>query len=35
LLAHLGPKLRQALEIARLLTLFETFATEADAITSF
>jgi anti-sigma B factor antagonist len=35
LLAHLGPKLRQALEIARLLTLFETFATEADAVASF
>jgi anti-sigma B factor antagonist len=34
-LAHLGPKLRQALEIARLLTLFETFATEADAVASF
>jgi len=34
-LAHLGPKLRQALEIARLLTLFETFATEADALASF
>jgi anti-sigma B factor antagonist len=34
-LAHLGPKLRQALEIARLLTLFETSATEADAVASF
>lgn len=34
-LAHLGPKLRQALEIARLLTLFETFATETDAVASF
>jgi anti-sigma B factor antagonist len=34
-LAHLGPKLRQALEIARLLTLFETFATEAEAAASF
>jgi anti-sigma B factor antagonist len=34
-LAHLGPKLRQALEIARLLTLFETFATEAEAVASF
>jgi len=34
-LAHLGPKLKQALEIARLLTLFETFATEADAVASF
>lgn len=35
MLTNLGPKLRQALEIARLLTLFETFATEADAIASF
>ena len=35
LLTNLGPKLRQALEIARLLTLFETFATEADAVASF
>ena len=34
-LAHLGPKLRQALEIARLLTIFETFASEADAVASF
>jgi hypothetical protein len=34
-LAHLGAKLRQALEIARLLTLFETFATEAEAVASF
>jgi anti-sigma B factor antagonist len=34
-LAHLGPKLRQALEIARLLTLFESFVTEADAVASF
>ena len=34
-LAHLGPKLRQSLEIARLLTLFEAFATEADAVASF
>ena len=34
-LAHLGPKLRQALEIARLLTLFESFATETDAVASF
>jgi anti-sigma B factor antagonist len=35
LLTNLGPKLRQALEIARLLTLFETFATEAEAVASF
>ena len=34
-LAHLGPKLKQALEIARLLTIFETFASEADALASF
>lgn len=34
-LAHMGPKLRQALEIARLLSLFETFATEAEAVASF
>jgi len=27
--------LKQALEIARLLTLFETFAAEADAVASF
>jgi anti-sigma B factor antagonist len=35
MLTNLGPKLRKALEIARLLTLFETFATEADAVASF
>jgi anti-sigma B factor antagonist len=35
MLTNLGPKLRQALEIARLLTIFETFATEADAVASF
>jgi len=35
MLTNLGPKLRQALEIARLLTLFETFATEAEAVASF
>ena len=35
MLTNLGPKLRQALEIARLMTLFETFATEAEAIASF
>ena len=35
MLTNLGPKLRQALEIARLLTLFETFETEADAVASF
>jgi anti-sigma B factor antagonist len=35
LLAHLGPKLRQALELAGLLTIFETSATEADAVALF
>jgi anti-sigma B factor antagonist len=35
MLTNLGPKLRQALEIARLLTLFEIFATEADAVANF
>jgi anti-sigma B factor antagonist len=35
LLANLGPKLRQALELARLLTLFETSESEADAVASF
>jgi anti-sigma B factor antagonist len=35
MLTNLGPKLRQALEIARLLSLFETFATETDAVASF
>ena len=34
-LAHLGPKLRQALEIAGLLTIFETCATEADGLARF
>jgi anti-sigma B factor antagonist len=32
ILTHLGPKLRQALELAGLLTIFETYATEADAL---
>jgi anti-sigma B factor antagonist len=35
LLAHLGPKLKQALEIARLLPIFETYATETDAVAGF
>lgn len=35
LLCHLGPKLKQALEMARLLPLFETSPTEAAAIASF
>lgn len=32
MLANLGPKLKQALELAGLLTIFETCATEADAV---
>lgn len=35
MLANLGPKLRQALELAGLLTIFETCATEADAVARF
>ena len=34
-LCHLGPNLRQALEIARLLPIFETCPTETAAIASF
>jgi anti-anti-sigma factor len=34
-LCHLGPNLRQALEIARLLPIFETCPTETAAVTSF
>jgi anti-sigma B factor antagonist len=34
-LCNLGPKLRQALEIARLLPIFETCPTETAAIASF
>jgi anti-anti-sigma factor len=34
-LCNLGPNFRQALEFARLLTIFETFATEAAAFESF
>jgi anti-anti-sigma factor len=34
-LCNLGPNLRQALELARLLTIFETCPTEAAAIASF
>ena len=34
-LCNLGPNLRQALEIARLLPIFETCPTEAAAIASF
>jgi anti-sigma B factor antagonist len=35
LLSNLGPKLRQALELARLMGIFETSATEAGAVESF
>jgi anti-anti-sigma factor len=34
-LCNLGPKLRQALEIARLLPIFETCPTETAAVASF
>lgn len=34
-LCNLGPNLKRALELARLLTIFETCPTEADAIASF
>jgi anti-anti-sigma factor len=34
-LCHLGPNLRRALEIARLLPVFETCPTETAAIASF
>jgi len=34
-LCHLGPKLKQALEISRLLPLFETSPTEDAAVASF
>jgi anti-anti-sigma factor len=34
-LCHLGPKLKQALEMARLLPIFETSPTEAAAVASF
>jgi anti-anti-sigma factor len=35
LLCNLGPKLKQALEISRLLPIFETCPTEAAAVASF
>jgi stage II sporulation protein AA (anti-sigma F factor antagonist) len=35
LLCHLGPQLKQALELARLMPLFETSQTEQEAIASF
>src|SRR5882724_9634482 len=34
-LCSLGPNLRQALEMARLLPIFETFPTETAAVASF
>lgn len=34
-LCNLGPNFRHALEIARLLPIFETFPTEAAAVESF
>jgi anti-anti-sigma factor len=34
-LCHLGPNLRQALEMARLLPIFETAPTETAAVASF
>ena len=34
-LCHLAPKLKQALELARLLPMFETCATEAAAVADF
>ena len=34
-LCHMGPRLKRALELARLLPLFETSATETEAMASF
>lgn len=34
-LCHMGPKLKQALELARLLPIFDTAPTEAAAVESF
>jgi anti-sigma B factor antagonist len=34
-LCHIGPKLKQALEIAQLLPLFESYPTETAALASF
>lgn len=34
-LANLGPKFRQALELAQILTIFETCPNEAAAVASF
>jgi stage II sporulation protein AA (anti-sigma F factor antagonist) len=35
LLCHLGPSLKRALELARLMPIFETSPTEAAAVASF
>ena len=35
MLCHMGPKLKQALELAQLLPMFETSPTEAAAVASF
>lgn len=34
-LSNLGPKFKQALELARLLAIFETFPTDAAALAAF
>jgi hypothetical protein len=34
-LCHLGTKFYELMQITRLLTLFEIYATQADAIASF
>ena len=34
-LCHIGPKLKQALELAQLLPLFESYPTETAALASF
>ena len=35
MLSNLGPNFKHALELARLLPIFETFPSEADAVASF
>jgi anti-sigma B factor antagonist len=34
-LSHLGPNFKRALELARLLTIFETYPTDATAFAGF
>jgi len=34
-LMHLAPRVRQVLQVTRLLTIFETYDTETDAVESF